>query len=507
MSSDASSKPTTGNAAPSAEAAEYMELYRNMQQQASLHPSLASPLEALVAAHAVQNSGGALEEDADSDNDSDVDGTNSRFTFPNLTFTKAHAQALRVSSWSPLLRAHTMSTRSIPLPVDFVAYLREDGVWMPDSLAPVKASDFVDRDQLDAQEEKEEAEKWQTTTTTPKIEEIDTSDEEDDAIERAREARDQARASQPFFPEVVQAMEDAIKELGGSVFPSLDWTAPTDATWITTERSARCQTVGEILLLLKSSDKAQKELEKPWEWCQDEWKTEENGAASSSSSAVAASSTAATSTSSSSVGFTPALSLRKWSTLHRSNLFRAFVWRHQLLAVSQIDPNYYAHLQKDDLRDEVQDALDAILEDDIEPAMTKLGLEHYVLDVYLDTKQRLWLVRPKAFWPRATSAILFSWKELSDLAEEADQQEQRRKEQAEAIRAGREPPNASAWPSSASLSVPFRVIPSASAGLDLLRTMDTLKQRFPVEGFDVSDAAGIERWIERVRCGDLKQEK
>lgn len=175
--------------------------------------------------------------------------------------------------------------------------------------------------------------------------------------------------------------------------------------------------------------------------------------------------------------------------------------------MSQLDPNYYEHLQKVDLRDEVQDALEAFLEDEVQPAMEKLGLEHYVLDVYLDTKQRLWLVRPKAFWPRSTSGVLFSWKELCDLAQEADAAEKRRIEQRDAIRAGKEPPSSSGWPSSSSLSVPFRVVPSAAAGLDILRTMDAMSTRFPVEGFDVSDAGAIERWIERVKTGDLKQEK
>lgn len=58
----------------------------------------------------------------------------------------------------------------------------------------------------------------------------------------------------PFFPELVQQIKDAILALGGSVFPRLDWHSPSDASWITTDKSLRCETVGDVLLLLKSSE-------------------------------------------------------------------------------------------------------------------------------------------------------------------------------------------------------------------------------------------------------------
>jgi hypothetical protein len=364
----------------------------------------------------------------------------------------------------------------------------------------VKAGDFLDRESDDEEDEA----KWRAT-----VEEIDSSDEEGDAIEAAQTARDALRASQPFFPDVVASIDAALAELGGSVFPSLDFRAPTDATWITTERVARCQTIGEILLLLKSSDKVQKELEEPFEHCTEPESAATAASATEPSSASAASSSTPPSTAA--TPFTPTLALRKWSTLHPSKLFRVFVWRRTLLALCQLDPNFYEFLQKDEWRDEAQDAIEAWLEDDIAPALGKIGLENYVMDVYLDLNERVWLVKLKPFWPKATRAVLFSWKEIYEFAMDHDEQEEKKQlsktSGASSITAASSTsaPSAGGWPSTASLSVPFRVIPSAAAGMDILRTMDTMSTRFPVEGFDVSDSAAIERWIQRVEEGDLKQ--
>eukprot|EP00466_Bigelowiella_natans_P005755 jgi/Bigna1/147195/aug1.132_g21903 len=41
----------------------------------------------------------------------------------------------------------------------------------------------------------------------------------------------------------------------GGVFPKLNHIAPTDARWVSCDRSLRCRSIGEVLLLLKSSSK------------------------------------------------------------------------------------------------------------------------------------------------------------------------------------------------------------------------------------------------------------
>ncbi len=51
-----------------------------------------------------------------------------------------------------------------------------------------------------------------------------------------------------------EAISAAIKDLGGTVFPKLNWSAPRDAAWISHNASLRCATPGDVFLLLKSSE-------------------------------------------------------------------------------------------------------------------------------------------------------------------------------------------------------------------------------------------------------------
>ncbi|KAL3906686.1 MAG: hypothetical protein SGPRY_010458 [Prymnesium sp.] len=58
----------------------------------------------------------------------------------------------------------------------------------------------------------------------------------------------------PLFPELERAIGEAIEELGGAVFPKLNWSAPTDASWLL-GGSIKCVSAGDVLSLLQSSDR------------------------------------------------------------------------------------------------------------------------------------------------------------------------------------------------------------------------------------------------------------
>ena len=520
-----------------AQEAEYMQLYRDMQRQAEANAAAAggnavaaAPMptpEAFVAALSSASAAAAASSaDGDeSDDDSDDGGESDRrgFVFPGLSLSPSALLSFRLTSWHPVLRRHTIPTRFIPLPTDFVDYLLEDGVWIPEELAPVRPGHFVGRDSAHetAAERRAEAAKWRAT-----IEELhDSDDEAEEAAEAAAEAKQLARQCQPFFPELVGQLQLAIGALGGEAFPSLDWHAPTDASWISTERVAKCQTVGDILLLLKSSDKVQEEIADPFVKCSKPAEEEANATAASSDASAAASSSSS-SAAAVVASFTPTLALRKWSTLHPSKLFRCWLWRGSLLAISQIDANFYEFLQGESERDELQDTIEGWLEDEeiASKLSQSLGVEHAVMDLYIDLQERVWLVKLKPFWPAHTDSLLFSWKEIHQLTVAHDQQLKAKaeaKEESHVAVAAAAPAAPAAvpiaasassgfdlpasWPSSASLSVPFRVISSTGGGLDVLRTVSNMKARFPADGFDVSDGEAIERWIQRVEKGDLKQ--
>lgn len=513
-----------------AQEAEYMQLYKDMQRQADANAAMAgvaanaAPMptpEAFVAAL----KSAAVADGEESESDSDGESDRRDFVFPGLSLPPSSLLSFRLSSWLPILRRHTIPTRLIPLPADFVEYLAEDGVWIPEELAPVQPGNFVGRDSAHetAAERRAEAARWRAT-----IEELHESDDEaEEAAEAAAEAKQLARQSQPFFPELVAQLQSSIAALGGDVFPSLDWHAPTDASWISTERVAKCQTVGDILLLLKSSDKIQEEVTEPFEKCSKLNAVDETNVGESSAAVASAVPAAA---------FIPTLALRKWSTLHPSKLFRCWFWHGSLLAISQIDANFYEFLQGDSERDAIQDAIEGWLEDENiawKLSQAPLSLEAVVMDLYIDMKERVWIVKLKPFWPASTDSLLFSWKEIYQLTvahDETAKAKAEQKEEARAAAAVAAPivatasiPSSSAsssssafspagsfvlpasWPSTASLSVPFRVISSEGGGLDVLRAVSNMKARFPADGFDVSDGEAIERWIERVEKGDLKQ--
>ena len=74
---------------------------------------------------------------------------------------------------------------------------------------------------------------------------------------------DGAEASESVsFPEVESEISEAIAELGGAVFPKLNWSSPKDAAWIAMDSTLKCTDVREVFLLLKSSDYVSHDLEK-----------------------------------------------------------------------------------------------------------------------------------------------------------------------------------------------------------------------------------------------------
>ena len=54
-----------------------------------------------------------------------------------------------------------------------------------------------------------------------------------------------------------------IKELGGKVFPKLNWSSPKDASWVAFNSSLCCQNFSDICLLMKSSNFITHDLSEP----------------------------------------------------------------------------------------------------------------------------------------------------------------------------------------------------------------------------------------------------
>lgn len=134
-----------------------------------------------------------------------------------LTLTREHLLNCQFSAWYSKYKSVTPRTRIIkPLPQDFINYLGEDGVILPDEEAVNYGSDSGVFEEYD--DENEELDSYVSKLTD-------------------------------FHPQVQKVIDEF-----GAVAPKLNWSSPQDATWISPSNSMKCVTVNDVYLLLKSSD-------------------------------------------------------------------------------------------------------------------------------------------------------------------------------------------------------------------------------------------------------------
>lgn len=185
------------------------------------------------------------------------------------------------------------------------------------------------------------------------------------------EGEDNNDVGQPSFPELESEVECSIATLGGAVFPKLNWSAPKDAAWISTDGTLRCTSFAEIALLLKSSDSVAHDL---------------------SHSALSSF----------------FLALRKFYPSMRPEMeFRCFARHKQLVAISQRDvTSFYPILL--DQRHEIQPLIVELFYKIVKP---RFASEDYTFDVYVmgDGRVKVLDFNP---WGAFTLPLLFSWEEL-----------------------------------------------------------------------------------------------
>ena len=95
-----------------------------------------------------------------------------------------HLLNCSLPSWFPGLKTKTFATRIIPLPEEFVEYLKEDGVRLLDT-------------------------EYEPYNALSEDEEMDTS-----------------RIPASFFLQLFEEIRQAICDLGGAVLPKLNWSSP-----------------------------------------------------------------------------------------------------------------------------------------------------------------------------------------------------------------------------------------------------------------------------------------
>ncbi|KAB8291877.1 hypothetical protein EYC80_006654 [Monilinia laxa] len=268
--------------------------------------------------------------------------------------TKRHILNCSYDNWHAKYRSSTLKSRIIPLTPEFLSYLREDGIVLPSEIATFPPPENYNNNST--------SDGW----NEDEVAESDPSDK---------------------FAEIHKQIREIISELGGSVVPKLNWSAPKDATWISLKQnSMECNTPNDIYLLLKSSDFITHDLEHAFDGCdEDPTLTKEN------------------------TKFV--LVLRKWFKVNPSCEFRCFVRDRRLIGICQRDLNYFDFLFPliPTLREAIQLYFDKILKDTFPD-------RNFSFDVYIPEpfdKVRLVDINP---WAPRTDPLLFSWLELLTLS-------------------------------------------------------------------------------------------
>ncbi|KAK6521571.1 hypothetical protein TWF506_001784 [Arthrobotrys conoides] len=268
--------------------------------------------------------------------------------------------------WYKKYRGITGKARVVPLTTEFLDYLKADGIILPPDTPVVSISD-------------RDSGVFSVTNT----EDSDGDDEDDD---------DDGENPAQNFPEVHGAIIAAIAELGGSVYPKLNWSAPKDAAFML-GNTLKCSSPSDVYLLLKSSNFITHDLEHAFDETVDT--PDENGKLLKLSDVEYA------------------LVLRKWVDVITSVEFRCFVKQRKVVAITQRDLNHYDFLENG--REEFLALIQEFFARHLEKTFPEAD---FVFDVYIPktllTESRVWLVDINPYSPK-TDTLTFAWQEILNI--------------------------------------------------------------------------------------------
>lgn len=278
--------------------------------------------------------------------------------------TKQELLSCVFSSWYPKFRQMTFKSEIIkPLDPSFIDYLLADGIYLPGGAGEMPRFKKDPASGIQDQANESDSDDWSSWA----------SDNEED---------NKVKILLAPIEDTVQEIRHRIDKLGGeSVFPRMNWSAPKDAVWTTATNTLQCETPSQILHLLKSSDKVSTDL--------------------LSRQAMSE----------------PELVLRQWANLVPSMEFRCFVKNRKLIAISQIDYQYYEFLEliKGDIEYKLQGFFDTCVHD-------QFPSESYCFDVYMaKTNDRIYVVDFEP-WAYSVDSCLYSWKELLEVGKDTTEQ-------------------------------------------------------------------------------------
>jgi D123 len=272
----------------------------------------------------------------------------------------SNVDACRFNVWFAKFERNTFKSEVVELDQAFIDYLLEDGVAIDRSAFPAT----VDNDDT----------KWLCTSSDDDNKDDSESESDSDvAVASSSGCADRLLKTN-------EAIDRALERFRGQLFVKFTWSAPIDATWMTTSGSVRCTCANEVYLLLKASDRVMHDLKFAYDQCAD--------ACSSARPHV--------------------LALRQWYRLSPGMQFRMFVRDGALVAISQRELDVYFDFlasMVDELRPLLGEWLSA------ERVVERHGQQCFALDVYVDGKRRVWIVDFNP-WSATTAPGLYTWTEL-----------------------------------------------------------------------------------------------
>ncbi|KAH0955350.1 hypothetical protein HN011_004828 [Eciton burchellii] len=254
------------------------------------------------------------------------------------------------SSWYPIFEKDSLEAKILQIPDDVLKYLEHD-----EFVLPIEAMKLLP-----------ENAKWMDGAPV--------ADEEE------------GMDYQPTFPEFSQKIQDVLDKYG-AVFIKTNWSSPVDATWVAPTKTLKCNTLEEIYLLLKSSNriandlnmaKLRKDHENPLPFC---------------------------------------LVLKQWRDINPCTEFRCFVMDNELIAISQRDISQY-HSSNESEKYNIQTDIKSLFSERIKG---RFPLRNYSFDVVRHKKDKVKIIDFGPMDESSVKSTLFTYEELQNHSDETSE--------------------------------------------------------------------------------------
>ncbi|KAG5341329.1 CD123 protein, partial [Acromyrmex charruanus] len=245
------------------------------------------------------------------------------------------------SSWYPIFKKDSLEARILHIPDEVLKYLEHDTF-----VLPLEAAKSLPKDS-----------EWADGSPVTCEEEVFIN----------------------IFFNIFQQIQEILDEYD-AVFVKTNWSTPADAMWVAPTKTLKCNTLEEIYLLLKSSDriakdlnivKSSKDCEKPLPFC---------------------------------------LVLKQWRDINPCTEFRCFVIDNELIAISQRDISQY-HSSNESQKYDIQTDIKSLF---LERIKGRFPLHNYSFDVIRYKKDKVKIIDFGAMDAASTKETLFTYDELQN---------------------------------------------------------------------------------------------